>query len=61
MIRLRYARGALIRTSNRALEKRYPRFRGDLMASAAIDSQQQQKQRGRTYDARRQKPVVLLS
>lgn len=37
IIRARYERGAVIMTSNRALEEWYPLFRDDLMASAAMD------------------------
>ena len=37
IIRARYERGAMIVTSNRALEEWYPLFRDDLMASAAMD------------------------
>jgi DNA replication protein DnaC len=37
IIRARYERGALIVTSNRALEEWYPLFKDDLMASAAMD------------------------
>jgi len=37
IIRQRYERGAMIVTSNRALEEWYPLFPDDLMASAAMD------------------------
>ena len=37
VIRQRYERGAMIVTSNRALEEWYPLFLDDLMASAAMD------------------------
>ena len=37
IIRQRYERGAMIVTSNRALEEWYPLFLDDLMASAAMD------------------------
>jgi DNA replication protein DnaC len=37
IIRARYERGAMIVTSNRALEEWYPLFKDDLMASAAMD------------------------
>lgn len=37
VIRQRYERGAMIITSNRALEEWYPLFLDDLMASAAMD------------------------
>ena len=37
IIRARYERGAVIMTSNRALEEWYPLFKDDLMASAAMD------------------------
>jgi DNA replication protein DnaC len=37
IIRERYERGAMILTSNRALEEWYPLFPDDLMASAAMD------------------------
>ena len=37
VIRGRYERGAMIVTSNRALEEWYPLFHDDLMASAAMD------------------------
>lgn len=37
IIRARYERGAMIVTSNRALEEWYPLFRDDLMGSAAMD------------------------
>lgn len=37
IIRQRYERGAIILTSNRALEEWYPLFLDDLMASAAMD------------------------
>lgn len=37
IIRARYERGAMIVTSNRALEEWYPLFHDDLLASAAMD------------------------
>ena len=37
IIRLRYERGSIIITSNRAIEEWYPLFRDDLLASAALD------------------------
>lgn len=37
IIRQRYERGAIVMTSNRALEEWYPLFLDDLMASAAMD------------------------
>ena len=37
VIRARYARGAMVITSNRALEEWYPMFLDELMASAAMD------------------------
>jgi DNA replication protein DnaC len=37
VIRARYERGAMVLTSNRAVEEWYPLFRDELMASAAMD------------------------
>lgn len=37
VIRQRYERGALVVTSNRAIEEWYPLFQDDLLASAALD------------------------
>ena len=37
VIRARYEKGAMIITSNRAIEEWYPLFLDDLMASAAMD------------------------
>jgi len=37
IIRARYERGAMVITSNRAIEEWYPLFKDDLMASAAMD------------------------
>jgi DNA replication protein DnaC len=36
-IRARYERGAMVLTSNRAVEEWYPLFRDELMAWAAMD------------------------